>query len=161
MSLSDLARKVGATETFLPGAQPYPALRDSKDDRPGLEFRMDLARGLMRGTGFYDTLCRSRLLHPVSPDGMDVDSPPVPLLPSFDFYDITNPIVKQAILEQALPDDRDRMEKYGTARSPPIALITAPVCMVLCHVFRPVLTVSSHRAVLARHGLSPTSRKAA
>lgn len=53
------------------------------------------------------------------------------------------------------------MEKYGTARSLPIALITAPVRMVLCHVFRPVLTVSYHRAVLARHRLSPTSRKAA
>lgn len=119
MGLSDLARKVGATETFLLGTQPYPALKESKDDRPGLEFRMDLARDLMRGTGFYDTLCRSQLLHTVSLDGMDVDSPPVPLLPSFDFYDITNPIVKQAILEQALPDDRAGWRSTGLpAHSP-------------------------------------------
>lgn len=136
MDLSAVARQVGATETVLPGAQPYPALEESIDDRPGLELRMDLARDLMRGTGFYDTLCRSQPLHPFQ-DVMDVGSSPLHVLPSFDFYDIEDPIVKQAILEQALLDDRDRMEKYGTARSPPIALVTAAVSIFFSHVFRP------------------------
>jgi hypothetical protein len=93
---------------------------------------MAIHRDLMRGTGSYDTLNRypdrlSDTMHAMVMD--DEAQPPKPLrsLPRFNFFEIEDPVLKDAILQDALPADRSRMESYGTNRDANIALISAPV----------------------------------
>lgn len=113
----------------MPGAEPLPSLEDSGDSGADLKFRMDLARDVMRGGGFYNTLSQraretSEAMTTIMPN--DEYKPP-PLLPSFNFIDVRDPVLKTAILEEMLPADRDRFELYCAKRDANVMLITAPV----------------------------------
>lgn len=48
-------------------------------------------------------------------------------LPSFDFLDVEDPVLRKSILDISLPEDRSRMERYASRRELGIALVAAPV----------------------------------
>ncbi|KAK3487623.1 uncharacterized protein B0T23DRAFT_363679 [Neurospora hispaniola] len=128
ISLGDLERKVMAVETFLPGSAACPPETDPEFDSDELNFKMALHRDLMRGTGFFDTLTApslSGVIDAMTP-GTEA-SPPTPRpLPVFNFFDLEDKILKQQILEEALPSDRTRLELYGAKRYCNVALVGVP-----------------------------------
>ncbi|KAK3386396.1 P-loop containing nucleoside triphosphate hydrolase protein, partial [Sordaria brevicollis] len=127
--LGDLQRKVAAVEAFLPGSDPCPSIEVLEDCRPELEFRMALHRNLMRGTGLYSTLTQgpSRQSIVQAMDALALDEARLPRsIPSFDFFEIDDPVLKDAILMETLAHDKARMERYGSNCQYNIALVAAP-----------------------------------
>ncbi|KAB5549643.1 P-loop containing nucleoside triphosphate hydrolase protein [Coniochaeta sp. 2T2.1] len=143
--LSDLKRKVEAVHSFLPGAEPTPSAEDGADVPEDISFRMAIHRDIMRGTGFYATLTQpsaDNMTDMPMPDIVDnasgsveglpmadltVQEPPaVRPLPSFDFIGIEDPVLRESVLQIALPEDKARMERYASNRPLGIALVAAP-----------------------------------
>lgn len=153
-----MERKVKGAEAFVPGAEPVPSLEDSGYSGADLKFRIDLARDVMRGGGFYNTLSQraretSEAMTAIVPSD---EFKPLPSLPSFNFIDVCDPVLKTAILEEMLPADRDRFEVYCAKRDANIMLITAPVSTFIHppYIATFILTVmSTFRVGRGRHQL--------
>ncbi|KAM5349632.1 hypothetical protein ACJ41O_006137 [Fusarium nematophilum] len=143
--LDDYERKVAAVLKFRPDAlpsnvigcglptAPHGGLLDGMNEDGTrllreVEDRMDLHRALVRGTGFYDWMMR--------PAPMEVtdaikavtigDAPPtLRPLPSTNFLDFGDEAYADAIVEEALPQDRPRFRGYLSNRPLGLGMITA------------------------------------
>ncbi|KAH8894849.1 hypothetical protein GQ53DRAFT_820525 [Thozetella sp. PMI_491] len=130
--LSDTKRKVESIRTLALGSPPVSHVVSDQ------EYMMALERAIMLGKGFYTTLSRfdasGVFTGALSQSGLDdepvqVSVPPpasLPALPVVDFLDIVDPQVVDAILQEALPVDRDRFRRYMSSRPLGIGLIAAP-----------------------------------
>ncbi|KAI8712839.1 AAA-12 domain-containing protein [Fusarium sp. LHS14.1] len=79
---------------------------------------MDLHRALRRGNGFYDWM--------VKPDPRSTNAPPMlRALPSINFFDIEDKAYADAIVAEALPQDRSRFRGYLSNRPLGLGMITA------------------------------------
>jgi hypothetical protein len=132
VSLDDLARKVMAIHSFLPGAKPRPSTGDEDVISDDLCFRMELHKDILRGTGFYSTMTQVPDISP-SMGRMSLEGPSIPLraLPSFNFLEIGDQVLRSGLLQVPLPDDRARFEQYASNRPLGIALVAAPVSELL------------------------------
>ena len=125
--LADYERKVEAVCKFARDALPSPDV-----DIPESAFRMDLHRSLMRSTGFYDTLCKE------IKSGNDTEDLSCMLadtflaepqrLPVLNFLDIVHKEYADALVAEALPQDRERFRAYLSDRPLALGLIASPVC---------------------------------
>lgn len=89
---------------------------------------MDLYRDLMRGTGFFRSLVEEKLssqLGAVSLDESVATAPALWQLPIVDFMAIEDVSYLNALLDQVLPEDRDRFRNYLANRPLGLALITS------------------------------------
>ena len=131
MDLADLRRRVGTTCAYLPGAVPTHPLpvMTTPDVRAEEEDRMDLHRAVLRGKGFYDWMTRPVPALDVA-DAMaslKLDAAPafVRPLPVVNLLDVGDAEYADALIHEALPDDRVPFRQYLTARPLGIGIITA------------------------------------
>lgn len=137
--LAELGRKVEAACLFQPGARPTnPKARgynlhagpdasrlvqqDAANVATDVGFHMALHRDLVRGLGFYDTLRRRQAA--LAPEPLEAPLPPLLGLPVTSFLPADAALV-EAILEEALPQDRTRFREYLAQRPLGLGLITA------------------------------------
>lgn len=91
---------------------------------------MALHRDLMRGTGFFGTLLGSDMATPTDRlrSTSIADAPAAShSLPLLNYLDINHERYAKFLVEEALPQDRDRFEAYLSARPLGLALIASPV----------------------------------
>lgn len=94
-----------------------------------VKVRMELHRALMRGNGFYDWMTQpgpqdiTEAMAAASLD--DKAAPTLRPLPSVNFLDIDDQAYADAIVEEALPQDRVRFRGYLSNRPLGIGIITA------------------------------------
>lgn len=132
-------------QAFLPGAEPTHREFSDRMDLT-IEERQRLHRDLMRCRGFYEFMVgvSDAAKNPAGPD-VDIDSicdasqqlaglaveselrpePGIRRLPVVNYLDIGNDEFVDALLEEALPEDRDRYRGYMSRRHLGLGLITA------------------------------------
>ncbi|KAJ4328076.1 hypothetical protein N0V84_001444 [Fusarium piperis] len=148
--LQDCKRKVDATVVFTSEALPSnivgcglpqdPETGELADNLSEEEFellekvqdRMNLHRALLRGTGFWDWMVIRSLQDLAGPlQAMNLDdAPPAPApklraLPSTNFLDFEDEAYADAIVTEALPQDRSRFRGYLSNRPFGLGMITA------------------------------------
>ncbi|KAK4184092.1 hypothetical protein QBC35DRAFT_477596 [Podospora australis] len=116
------AEDVRAVESFVKDAEPRPPSEKSKS----LPSKMALHRAIMRGTGFWSTLTEHEGTRSNSPGDITLAGPRLRPLPRVDYLGISDSVLRNAIIQEALPDDRARAEKYASNCVLGVNLITAP-----------------------------------
>jgi hypothetical protein len=120
-----------------------------------MSFNMSLHRDVMRGTGFYDTLVRGNGNVEELADKLDSatleSGAPGPIrprsLPVVNYLGIPDPALADAVVAEALEDDRDRLRAYMSNRHLGTGLIAAPVSAL---DFLGSFDINSFRAERAR-----------
>lgn len=141
--MADYERKVSAVNRFHPSAKPTNAgrlgLDDIREKLPeerakiinNVEDIMDLHRSLLRGNGFYSWMTKridSAGERSIGMDGLQMESTasiqlrPLPVVNFLNFNDDKH---ADAIVEEALPEDRARFRQYLSKRHLGLGLITA------------------------------------
>lgn len=108
-------------EMALPGAVPSHQIDDSLD-------MMDLQRALMRGTGYFDWMMRpsADLAEKMAATSLEPNSlPTLRPLPVVNFLEIADAKYVDALVEEALPQDRTRFRQYLSKRLLGLGIITA------------------------------------
>ncbi|KAI8711430.1 hypothetical protein NCS52_01406400 [Fusarium sp. LHS14.1] len=143
--LRDHERKVNAVNLFHPEAQPSNLAHCGLPEEDGelkqdlsedeqrrlaeVKVRMELHRALLRGNGFYDWMTQTgpqditQAMAAASLD--DETAPTLRPLPSVNFLDIEDQAYADAIVEEALPHDRERFRGYLSDRPLGVGIITA------------------------------------
>ncbi|RSL44165.1 hypothetical protein CEP54_014797 [Fusarium duplospermum] len=143
--IRDHQRKVNAVNLFAPDAEPSNLAHcglpeedgelkaDLTDDQQRrldeVKVRMELHRALLRGNGFYDWMTQpgpqdiTQAMAAASLD--DETAPTLRPLPSVNFLDIEDQAYADAIVAEALPQDRSRFRGYLSNRPLGIGIITA------------------------------------
>lgn len=92
-------------------------------------FRMEVHRALLRGNGFYNVLVPQFSEEAVALLGNQMQMlnlhEHIPKLPWSDFIDIEDKEYAQLIVNQALPDDRERFRAYLSYRPLDLGLIAS------------------------------------
>ncbi|PTB63892.1 hypothetical protein BBK36DRAFT_1171340 [Trichoderma citrinoviride] len=106
------------------------------DMNPNYVERMELHRALVRGTGFYDWMVKEdapRSTVAATPSLSVVDTNVVyRRLPSVNFLDFGDSVRAEAIVNEALPHDRDRFRGYLSNRPLGFGMIAGRYGRVLC-----------------------------
>jgi hypothetical protein len=117
---------VDAISQFHPDAEPtnpvacgIPNDADPRAISPEIKDRMDLHQAVMLGDGFYKWM--------VHPDAVSLDKPGAKLrrLPVVNFLAFDDKQYADAIVEEALPVDRNRFRRYLSDRPLGIGIIIA------------------------------------
>lgn len=154
--LADCERRVRAVSLFHPLAQPSnptkwslpdpndsknrdtPMTNDQKESLARLKNRMNLHRALVRGNGFYDWMTKD------APQTLDECKAFSSLagseaiikyraLPVVNFLDFGDDARADAIVNEALPEDRDRFRAYLSSRPLGLGIIAAVSCLLYPH----------------------------
>lgn len=91
---------------------------------------MELHRALMRGKGFYEWMTRPKQDISETSEVRSLSDKPAAnmrLLPKVNFLDVRDAKYADAIVDEALPEDRARFRRYLSDRPLGLGIITA-VC---------------------------------
>jgi len=97
---------------------------------------MALHRALMRGNGFFDWMTADNTTVEERMAGLNLDKEPAPRfrpLPVVNYLDIADKELLEAIVNQALPDDRARFRQYLSNR--PLGFGTMTAVSYICLSF--------------------------
>ncbi|KAI1213533.1 P-loop containing nucleoside triphosphate hydrolase protein [Annulohypoxylon truncatum] len=136
--LEDCERRINSVCQFRPNAttsNPGACGMLEANDMPSeerackvaqIEDTMDLHRALVRGNGFYDWMTRPGTDIVDSMKAVSLQSQPtLRALPTENFLDTVDPKFADALIEELLPEDRNRFRQYLSDRPLSLGLITA------------------------------------